>query len=121
MPAQLPASQFAVGGQETLTKHIVISSVKGFEEDSEDKQTTGGQFKSNITYSRRATLDLTIELGNTAEPKDYVKGGAVDASYLPCLPAVGVWEIRNVTVTKTRGPIQLSLQLVSLTDLIAAP
>jgi hypothetical protein len=118
MPTQLPASQFAVGGQETLADHIVVSSVKGFEEDTEDKQTAAGQFKCNITYSRRATLDLTIELGDEADPKDYAKGGAVDAEYLPCLPAVGVWEIRNVTRTNTRGPIQLSLQLVSLTESI---
>jgi hypothetical protein len=121
MPTQLPAAQFAVGGQPTVAGHIVISSASGFEEDSEVKQTSGGQFKCDITYSRRATLDLTLELANTADPTDYVKGIALDASYVPCAAASGVWEVRNVTRTNTRGPVQLSLQLVSLTESIAAP
>jgi hypothetical protein len=32
-----------------------------------------------------------------------------------------VWEIRSVSVTNTRGPVQVSLNLVSLTESIAAP
>jgi hypothetical protein len=121
MPEQLPASQFAVGGQPTVAAHIVVSAAYGFEEDSEVKQTSGGQFKCDITYSRRATLDLTLELSNTADPTDYVKGIALDASFVPTTAALGVWEVRNVTRTNTRGPVQLSLQLVNLTDLIDAP
>ena len=121
MPTQLPARQFAVGGQVAVTAHVVISSVQGFEEDSEVKQTAGGQFKSDITYSRRATLDITLELGNTATATDYFVGGGVDDNYDPIAAASATWEIRSVTRTNTRGPVQLSLQLVSLTDLIAAP
>ena len=121
MPTQLPASQFAVGGQDTVTTYIVGTVVDGFEEDSEVKNTTDGQFKCDITYSRRATKDLTLELSNTASATAYVDGGSVDASFVPCAAAVGVWEIRGVTRTNTRGPTQVSLQLVGLTELIAAP
>jgi hypothetical protein len=122
MPEQLPASQFAVGGQSAVVGHIVGQTVDSFEEDTETKTTTAGQFKCEITYSRRATKSFTMELANTgATAADYVEGGCVDAAFAPCLPAVGVWEIRSATVVKTRGPVQVSLNLVSLTESIAAP
>ena len=122
MPEQLPASQFAVGGQSAVVGHIVGPTVDCFEEDNDTKQTSGGQFKCEITYSRRATKQFTMELADTgATAADYVEGGCVDAAFAPCLPAVGVWEIRSVSVVNTRGPVQVSLNLVSLTESIAAP
>ena len=118
---QLPASQFAVGGQTAVVAYVVGQTVDGFEEDGETKQTTAGQFKCEITYSRRATKELTLELSNTATATYYVSGGCVDASFIPCAAAVGVWEIRSATRTNTRGPVQVALSLVSLTEAITAP
>jgi len=122
MPEQLPASQFAVGGQSAVVGHIVGQTVDSFEEDTETKQTSGGQFKCEITYSRRATKQFTMELAATgATAADYVEGGCVDANFAPCLPAVGVWEIRSASVKKARGAHLIELSLVSLTESIAAP
>jgi len=118
---QLPAAQFAVGGQSTVAKHVVGQTVDGFEEDGETKQTSGGQFKCDLTYSRRATKEITMECEDDATVTHYAIGGSVDASFVPCVAASGVWEIRNATITKTRGPIQVALSLVSLTEAITAP
>jgi len=114
---QLPATQFVVGGQPTITNVTVVSSTTGFEEDSEDKATQAGQFKTNITYSRRATLSLTLEVEDGFDTDIYKDGGGLDATYA----AVGTaWEIRSSQVTATRGPTQVQLELVSLTDTITA-
>jgi hypothetical protein len=114
---QLPAAQFVVGGQTALTGLQVPSETTGFEEDAEDKQTQAGQFKANITYSRRATKSLTLECESSFDTSIYTDGGGLDATLL----ATGtVWEIRSATVTNTRGPVQVALELVSLTDTITA-
>ena len=113
---QLPASQFTVGGQETVAGHKVISQNDGFEEDGETKTTTAGAHKCDITYSRRATRSLVLELVHGTAPTTYMVGGAVDVTYVPDNTVAPVWEIRNVSQVDTRGPIQLNLELVSLTD-----
>jgi hypothetical protein len=60
-----------------------------------------GQFKANITYSRRATKSLTLECEASFDTSIYTDGGGLDATLL----ATGtVWEIRSATVTNTRGP-----------------
>ncbi len=115
---QLPAEQYAVGGQTEIANYVVISEVDGFEEDTEAKQTAAGQHKCDITYSRRATKSLTLELLAAADATDYVSGGGLDATY--GTDGDKVWEIRSVQRVNTRGPIQLQLELVSLVDTIAA-
>ena len=113
---QLPAAQFEVGGQETVEDHVVISQADGFEEDTEAKTTTAGAHKCDITYSRRATRSLVLELVHGTDPTTYMVGGAVNASYVPDNISAPVWEIRNVSQANTRGPIQINLDLVNLTD-----
>jgi hypothetical protein len=114
---QLPAAQYTVGGQETVADHVVISQTDGFEEDGEAKKTAAGQHKCDLTYSRRATRSLVLELAFGADPTTYMEGGGLDASYVP---GGEVWEIRSVSRVNTRGPVQLNLELVSLTDTITA-
>jgi len=116
---QLPASQFAVGGQATLADHVVISTKDGFEEDGEDKLTQAGQFKCALTYSRRLTKSLELELLGAADVTAYVVGGYTDAAYASTVAATAIWEIRSVSQTRTRGPVVLALELVSLTDTLA--
>ena len=116
MPEQNPVEQFAVGGQSTITGLIVLEETDGFEEDVETKLTTAGQFKADVVYSRRKTKSLSIELSNTATITHYVEGGYVDAAFAPAAAALAVWEIRSVSQTRTRGAVQLELELVSLSD-----
>ena len=116
---QLPASQFVVGGQSSLTNHVVVREVDGFEEDGEDKITQAGQFKCAITYSRRLTKTLELELLAAATPAHYVVGGYTDAAYVPTVAATAVWEIKSVSQTRTRGPVVMTLELVKLTDQLA--
>jgi len=67
---QYPASKYVVAGQNALSGWQVVSETTGFQEDTEDKQTAAGQFNSKITYSRRATKQLTLEAvhGTTTRP-----------------------------------------------------
>jgi hypothetical protein len=118
MPEQLGLT-YATGGQSTVALHIVVSEVDGFEEDGEARQNADGTHSSDITYSRRATKTLTLELAHTASPTAYMAGGHVDATYNA--GGVAAWEIRSVQRINTRGPVQLQLELVSLTESIAAP
>ena len=118
MPEQLPADQYALGGQPTITGYVVVRADFGFEEDSEDKQGSGGRHKAKITYSRRKTANVELEaLGTATTQADYVKGGAVAANYTP--GGTAAWKIRNVTFGTTRGVQTVMLDLISLTDEIA--
>lgn len=118
---QLPAAQFTVGGQTAIAGFVVGQEVDGFEEDSEAKQTATGAHKCDITYSRRKTKSLTLELAAGVDSATlntlYMEGGGLDETFL----AVGeVWEIRSAQRVNTRGPVQINLELVSLTDSITA-
>lgn len=118
---QLPsANAFAVGGTTSVANHVVGQEVDGFEESGESKMNAAGQHLVDIVYSRRATKSLTLELANGGSAALYVSGGSVDASFSPS-GTPKVWEIRSATVTKTRGPTQIALELVSLTESITAP
>ena len=116
---QLPATKYAVGGQSAVANHQVISETSGFEEDGEEKKTAAGQHNCDITYSRRATKTVTLELEDGATESTYMSGGALDASFAP--GGTAAWEIRSVQKVNTRGPVQLVLELVSLTEQITAP
>lgn len=119
MPEQYPIEQYAVGGQSAIDDLIVLEEVDGFEETPETHNTTAGQFKCDLVFSRRKTKSVSVELANTATVTDYVKGGYVSALFVPSTPSLGVWEIRGVTQTRTRGATQLSLELVSMAEEVA--
>ncbi len=110
---QLPASQMTVGGQETVANWIVRESVWGKEEDDEDIQNADGTFRTNLTYSRRPTLRLTLEATNAATNSakefrgiaSYTHGGVV-------------YKVRDVQETRTRGPVQVTLDLISTVDAV---
>ena len=113
---QLPASQYAIAGQSAITGYVVVSQSYGFEEDTEDKKDHLGQHKAKITYMRRRTCQLELEALAAATPGAYVVGGGLDASFVS--PGTA-WKIRGVTETLTKGVPGISLDLISLTDLLA--
>ena len=109
---QLPDEQYVIGGQPTVTGWQVISAVRGIEEDSETKQTAAGQFKAKITYSRRRTMQLTLEATQTADVDEFSEGGVVTVDTV-------VYKIRSVQEQATRGPTQVTLDLIATVDLLA--
>jgi hypothetical protein len=118
---QLPASQYIIGGQLTLTGYILPTHQYGIVEDTEDKQTAAGQFKCAITYSRRQTLNVTLEVthGN-ATPSVYTKGGTIASGvFADSQGSATAWKIQNVTEARSRGVPVITLDLVALTDMLA--
>ena len=122
---QLPDSQYTVGGQVAASKYQVISSSYGIEEDTESKKNATGQHRCDITYSRRQTLSITVELEDDASAALWVTGGSIASDATIAFPladgsTASAWEIRSVQRLHTRGPVQIQLELVSTTDLITA-
>lgn len=117
---QLPSTAgLTPGGQSAVANHVVGTEVDGFVEEGESIQTAAGQHLADLTYSRRKTKAFTLELGNGADATLYMEGGSVDATYAP--GGTAAWKIRSVQRINTRGPVQLSLELISLTEDITAP
>lgn len=117
---QLPASQFVVGGQPTLTGWTLPQAQYGFEEDSENKTTAAGRFLTKITYSRRATLNVTIEAESGTTLTTYEAGGAIASGvFTDGAGNATAWKIRSANRTKTRGVTQIELDLIAQTDLLA--
>jgi len=122
---QLPAAQFTVGGQVEAANYQVISSEYGIAEDGEAKKNAAGQHKCDITYSRRQTLKITLELEAAAVPTLWMEGGSIAADATIKFPLADgstarAWEIVSCGRTNTRGAVQVALDLISLTDLITA-
>ena len=117
---QLPASQYVVGGQLILTGWVLPENSYGIEEDGETKQTAAGAFKCEITYSRRQTLSVTLEATTAEEPGVYSKGGEIASGvFANSQGGATGWKIRDVAETRTRGPVQVTLDLIALTEGIA--
>jgi hypothetical protein len=112
---QLPADQYKIGGQPTITGYEVIQATEGFEEDAEDKAKGSGQHKAKITYSRRKTLQLELEALAAGAPESYVAGGGLSATFDPA-GTPKVWKVRSATYGLTRGVQTVSLDLISLID-----
>ena len=110
--AQLPATKYTIGGQVTVSGWQVISSAWGIEEDAETKYNAAGQFEAEVVYSRRKTLNLTMEADHGTTVTAYDTGGSITISEV-------VYEIRSVQRTNTRGPVQVTLDLISTVDLLA--
>ena len=115
---QLPASQYVVGGQPTLNGYILPQAQYGLDEDAETKQDEDGRFKCKIAYSRRPTLSVTLEV--TSGTPAYQSGGEIASGvFTDGAGNATAWKIRNATLTKTRGPQVVSLDLIAQTDLLA--
>jgi hypothetical protein len=115
---QLPTNQYVVGGMPTLSGYILPSAQYGIQEDAETKYDQDGRFKSKITYSRRSTLSLTLEV-TTGTPA-YQNGGEIASGVFAAGDgSATAWKIQSATLAKTRGPQVVQMELVSETDLIA--
>jgi len=122
MVEQLPADQYVVGGQPTLSGWVLSTASYGFEEDSEVKQDAKGRFKAKLTYSRRPTLNVTIEAENGTTLTVYeVGGGIASGVFADASGTATAWKIKSAVRTKTRGVVQIVLDLISLTDLLETP
>ncbi len=118
---QLPASQYVIGGQLTLTGYILPTHQYGIVEDTETKYTAAGQFKAEITYSRRQTLNVTLEAAHgNATVSVYTKGGTIASGvFADSQGTATAWKINNVTEARARGVPVITLDLVALTDMLA--
>ena len=119
MGTELMPVEHTVGGQPTVSGYTVISAEYGVDEDAEQKKDANGRFLSKITYGRRSTLKLEMEANSGTTPA-YNHGGTITTGTIA--DGAGnatAWKIRSATVTKTRGPIAVSLDIIALTDLLA--
>lgn len=115
---QLPALQYVIGGQPTLAGYILPQAQYGIEEDGESKYDANGRFKSDLTYSRRATLSVTLQV--TSGTPTYQNGGEIASGvFTDGAGTATAWKIRSATLTKTRGPKVVELDLIAQTDLLA--
>ena len=124
MPEQLPSDLYLVGQKYALTGYEVISATSGFEEDTETKQDGNGRFKADITYMRRQTLQLELEALAAGTPgATYGDGGTIASGVFTLADGVTdtAWKIRSAPTGSTKGVRTLSLDLIALTDAIAAP
>lgn len=117
---QLPAAQYIVAGQPSLSGWEVIQADYGFEEDFEDKQDATGQQKAKITYSRRQTLSLTLEAAHGGTVHTYVAGGQIASGTLTLADGstASAWNIRSATLGRTRGVTTMQLDLIQQADLL---
>lgn len=115
---QLPASQYVVGGQPSVSGYILPQAQYGLDEDAETKQDANGRFKCKIAYSRRATLSVTLEV-TTGTPAYQAGGEIASGVFTDGAGTATAWKIRSATLTKTRGPQIVALDLVAQTDLLA--
>jgi hypothetical protein len=117
---QLPATIYTVDGKPTLTGWQILSATYGIEEDSETKQTAAGRFSAKITYSRRATLQIVMEAESGTTTTTYQTGGEIASGVFANQAGTATaWKIRNAAKANTRGPVQVTLDLVSQDDLLA--
>jgi hypothetical protein len=117
---QLPAAQYIVGGQLTLTGWILPQNSYGIVEDAETKTLASGAFKCDITYSRRQTLKVTLEALTGATPSTYSKGGTIASGvFADSAGAATAWKIRDVQFSQSRNVTIVELDLIGLADLLA--
>ncbi len=112
MAEQLPTNKMTIGGQEEVEDWIVRESVWGKEEDDEDVPEASGKFRTNITYSRRQTLRLTLEATGDATADEFRGIGEYEHDDV-------LYKVRDVQETRTRGPVQVTLDLISTVDDLA--
>ena len=120
---QLPSALYKIAGQPTLAgawadKFEVINASYGIEEDSETKQTAAGQFKAEITYSRRETCSLELEGLDETDASTLSQGGELASGILTLADGTtaSAWNIRSATLTTTRGVQGVTLDLIQQED-----
>jgi len=123
MPAeQLPATVYLLGGQITVANFVVINTSRSFEEDTETKHGTDGRFSTEITYSRRETVQAQCDALSAATPHTYMGGTIASGSItLADGSTASAWKIRNAAIEATRGVRTVTLDLIQLGDKITAP
>lgn len=118
---QLPTAVYQVGGQLTKSGWVIVQNSYGFEEDSEVKTKADGTFNADITYSRRQTLQVTLEALAAADVDEFQVGGQVASGVFPLADGTAsAWKITDAKLTKTRGPVQVELDLIQLGDIITS-
>ena len=119
---QLPSALYLIDQKYALTGYEVINSSSDFDEDTETKQDASGQFKADITYMRRETLQLELEALAAGTPgATYGSGGTIasGAFTLADGTTATAWKIRSANVGSNKGVRTLSLDLIALTDTLA--
>jgi hypothetical protein len=117
---QLPAGVFVIGGQPTLSGWVLPTAQYGFEEDAENKTDAAGRFLAKLTFSRRPTLNVTLEAESGTTLTTYESGGAIASGVFTNGGGdATAWKIRSAVRTKTRGVVQVVLDLIAQTDLLA--
>lgn len=116
---QLPASQYVIAGQPSLSGYVLPQAQYGYAEDSETKYDANGRFKCKITYGRRATLQVTLEVVSGTTPAYQAGGEIASGVFADGAGTSTAWKIRSATLTKTRGPQVVDLDLIAQTDLLA--
>lgn len=118
--SQLPSAAYVIGGQPTVSGWKLPDAQYGFDEDAETKTTAAGQFQTDIVYSRRQTLRVTLEALTGGTLTTYAKGGQISSGVFADGGGIATaWKIRSASMRKTRGPVQVELDLISLTDDLA--
>ena len=120
---QLGPKTYLVGQPLTLSGFEVVDSTYGFEEDGETRYAANGTFGSDLTYSRRQTLSVTMDVlagEGGGNPATYVAGGQIASGVFPLADGTTAsgWKIRSATVGRTKGVATLQLELVQLGDII---
>lgn len=127
---QLGPITYLIAGQPEFvgapyTDYEILECTDGFEEDTEDKYAASGKFGANITYGRRETRSLTIEVKHAvtaADPEsDFAEGGEIASGVL--LKADGTtataWNIVSATPTLTAGVKGVQVELIEQGDSLA--
>jgi len=117
---QLPSALYTIGGQPTLAGWQIISAVYGMDVDKEEKKTSTGRFKATIIYSKRPTLQLVMEADSGTTTTPYQTGGQIlSGVFATGTGSATAWKIRNAGKVNTRGAVQVTLDLIAQTDLLA--
>ena len=120
---QLGSKTYLVGQPLTLSGFEVVDSTYGFEEDGETRYDANGTFGSDLTYSRRQTLSVTLDVlagEGAGDPATYVSGGSIASGVFPLADesTATAWKIRSAAPGRTKGVATLQLELVQLGDII---
>jgi len=120
---QLPSALYDIAGQPTIAgayadSYEVISASYGLEEDTETKQQANGQFKAEITYSRRETCSLELEALYGVDPTTLVQSGSLASGILVLADGstASAWNIRSATLGLTKGVKTVSLDVIQQLD-----
>ena len=120
---QLGSKTYLVGQPLTLSGFEIVDSTYGFEEDGETRYVGNGKFGADITYSRRQTLSVTLDVlagEGGGDPSIYVEGGQIATEVFKLADGTTntAWKIRSATPGRTKGVATLQLELIQLGDLI---